>query len=231
MANFIKFRYTLDPTDQNYLDGFRSKYVQNFISDYEKILSPVTCVWGYETKNKLGEATAAHIHCHFTTDKEIETIRKALTRKWKDEGETRTRASLYSLKLEKDVKDTDFFFRYPLKQGDSLLEKYNVYPDGFEFEKQKLIAMEMYKTSVEVNRNKLETQLDKTTTFDKLCDYLALQEISNKHDVLKYTLLFYKTNKMSMNIKTMSGYALTYCCINNYISDQLIIESMEKSML
>lgn len=223
MVNFVKLRYTVPPDCPNFVNNLR----KGNIKDYIDIIEPLVMVIGYETKNKLGEDTHPHIHIHFTTDKKVETIRKALQRKWKDEGETRTRAALYSLKQEEDVKDSDFFFRYPLKQGNNIFDSYNIYPDGFDKELQIKCAIEYYNTCVEVNRVKMEKELNKTSTFDKLQEYLDALEINNTDQVMSNAYDFYLENKMAMNVSTIHGYCVTYSCLKGLINKSVIIEKIK----
>jgi len=223
MANYIKFRYTLEVGCPHHLKQLKAGLIQ----DYIDIITPVFMVIGYETKNKLGEETHPHIHIHFTTDKKVETIRKALTRKWKDEHETRTRAALYSLKQEDDVKDQDFFFRYPLKQGNNIFDKYNLYPPTFDKEIQIKCANEYYNTSVTINRAKMEKELNKTSTFDKLQEFLDPLELKTTNEVISKTYDFYLENKMAMNVNTIHGYCITYCCLNNLIEKSVILDKIK----
>lgn len=227
MVNYVKLRYTLDPTT-SFPGREIANLVKGTIQEYLDIIDPYVVVIGYETKNKLGEETHPHIHLHFTTDKATDTIRKALTRKWKNEGDERTRAALYSLKHEEDVKDEDFFFRYPLKQGgENLFHKYNVYPIGFDVELQIKLANEFYNTSVTVNRNKMEKELSKTSTYDKLQEYLDPLELKTTHEVMSKTYDFYLENKMAMNVNTIHGYCVTYCCATGLIDKCVILEKIK----
>lgn len=225
MANYIKFRYTF--LEEKGSPKLTKQLIRIYINDYLKIFDAKHLVVGFERKNNCGEETHPHIHIHFTTEKKIETIRKALTRKWKDEGEERTRASLYCLKQEDDVIDKNRFFRYPLKQGSQDFMEVNEYPEDFDVSIERVLAMEHWNTSVEVNRQKLETVLSKESTFDKLVKYLDNLEIKSYELVLKNVLNYYKENKLAMNIATMAGYSLTYCSINNLISDEVILKKME----
>lgn len=223
MANYVKFRYTLE-------EGFPKHLIPQLIKDFIEIITPAVLVVGYETKNKVGEQTHPHLHLHFTTDKKVESIRKALTRKWKDEGETRTRAALYSLKQEEDVKDVDFFFRYPLKQGNNDYDKFNVYPDGFDKDVQMKCAIEYYNTSVMINRQKMEKELNKTSTYDKLSEYLdslALSVNLTSNLVIKFAVQFYIDNKMAISATTIHGYCVTYCVINGIIDKCVIYEKIK----
>lgn len=224
MADYVKFRYTLE-------EGFPKHLIPQLIKDFIEIITPVFLVVGYETKNKVGEQTHPHLHLHFTTDKKVETIRKALTRKWKSEGETRTRAALYSLKYEEDVNDVDFFFRYPLKQGNNDYDKFNIYPDGFDKDVQIKCAIEYYNTSVTINRQKMEKELNKTSTYDKLEEYLnniaSDLPYINSSNVIKLAVEFYIENKMAINAATIHGYCVTYCVTKGLIDKSVIYEKIK----
>lgn len=222
MFSYIKLRYTLPPKDESRPQHKPFEYFLQFIDEYVKILEPICISWGYEEKDKCGNPTHPHIHAHFTTDKKVETIRKALARKWKDEGETRTRSALYSLKQEEDVKDESYFFRYTLKQGDERMLTHSVFPLGFDYKTQRLLAMEQYGQIVEVNRKKLETTLDKVTTYDKLAKYLDQFNHNCMKKIVDSSLEFYIDNNMAVNTKTIAGYALTYGLKNNLVQRSVV---------
>lgn len=232
MANLIKLRYTLYPESGQSTFEKQIDYLNTLgIKEYLHILEPQNIVIGFEKLNNLGEFTHPHIHFHFSTDKNIGAIRKGLTRYWKDSGETRIRAALYSLKQEDDVKDLTAFYRYPLKQLNKEFHNFNKYPVDFDLKLQTVLANEQYNQVVEIARAKALSDSNKQSTFDKLLIYLDELKPNSKETVLSLTLKYYKREKLSMNISTMAGYALTYCSINDLVSDELILEKLKEKFL
>jgi len=225
MSNFIKLRYTFFEKQTT------SDFAKLFKLDYLRHIEPVHLVCGYETMNNRGELTHPHIHIHFSTDKNIAAIRKALTRMWAEAGEDRKRAALYSLKLEEDVKDPNFFYRYPLKQGSLTFHEFNVYPPDFDFTTQRLLAQEQWSQICEVNNAKALSDANKQSTYDKLEVFLKEKSPTTKDTVLQLVLQYYKENRLAMNLATMSGYALTFCALNNLVCDSIILQRMNEKFL
>lgn len=233
MAKYYKLRYTFNNDIQelddkkeviNRLNDFKHNELPEWIAKLEMI----DYLYGIEELDKFGDATKIHIHIHFTSDKDCGTIRKWLTRRWKEQGDDRTRAALYSLKQEEDVKENDRFFRYVLKQKsqpyknfmgcglikDLTLEKLN---------EMRLLAHEEWNTLVEVNRKKREKELKKDSTYDKICKYLEDKKISGQYDIATHILDFYMEEGMSINTNTIAGYVLTYGMINGYIDKAIAL--------
>lgn len=229
METYVKFRYTLSEYECENLLEFEDKFKCDYLDKFDSII----CSIGYEIANNLNQPTHPHIHIHFSTLKKVDTIRKSLTRMWSDRGEVRKRASLYCLKTEDDVKEMDFFLRYPLKQRSDFLRKYCRLPPAFNFDFQQNCAYESWLEVVAVNNKKLETQLAKESTFDKMCTWLELPENkpNSKRETLVKVFEYYKNEKLAMNIATMTGYSLTYCVINSFVPNEEVISLMENKFM
>lgn len=221
---FVKFRYTF-PTDS--IIG-STRDIHCYISKYIEIIHPIHMVVGFESKDKFGQPTQSHIHIHFQTNADVGSIRTALRRFWEKEGETRQRAALYSLKEEVDVVDIDRFWRYPLKQGDKTLEKFQKYPDGFDASLQRALAVEQYNNLVEVNNKKRDTEIGKESTYSKLKKYLDQVPLSTSREVNARVLDYYEQEEMSMNLKTMTGYTLTYCVQKKLVQKSVLLARMDE---
>lgn len=89
----------------------------------------------------------------------------------------------------------------------------------------------MYDQVVTVNRLKMEKELNKQSTYDKMSKELDLMKFTSPLQVQAAVHAYYKKNKQSMNLKTMAGYALTYCSINDLVSDELILAKMNEYFL
>ena len=222
---FIKFRFTLPP---DFCEGARHTFIRIGLQRYLTVFAARVIVSGYETQDSEGKPTAPHIHCHFETSKNIETIRKALTRMWKEDGEMRTRASLYCLKEEKDVQDMNFFFRYPLKQcGENYFHAFNKYPTDFNVEQQLHDANEHWKMSCEVNCQKRKSLENRQSTYDKLVLYLESKTCDTTNDVVSHAFDFYLQEKHAMNCATIHGYCLTYSCAAGLVSKDIVLNKIK----
>ena len=213
--SYIKFRYTLSARDLGDLPRFNQYVVKKFLSFFKA--TNVTI--GLEKLNKLGEETHQHIHIHFMTEVKIGTIRTALGRFWTEEEDKRTGNQKYSLREELDVKDPNRFWRYAWKQG---ARQYNVYEnlfglEGFDPDVEMKCAQEEYKMIVEVNRHKMEKELDKTSTYSKIVEYLEGTKPQNLREVVSQTNDYYMKECSSMNANTIAGYVTNYAIQNKFI--------------
>lgn len=240
MSNFYKFRFTFgsDIQDEENKSVLRHKIgsaMEYGIGDEIKKYA-IHYVMGVESLNKLGEPAKFHFHIHFTSDAKIGAIRKNLQRYFSSVEEGRKGNDLYSLQQEKDVKDIDRFFRYPLKQiSDKITQRQkdrvdwnlDLATDELEYiELQRKLAYEEWNKECQRNRMKMDKVLDKESTFDKLCKYLEDKETQDVECIIKHILEFYKENGLSMNLNTIRGYALTYCVKKDLIPIEALVSKI-----
>lgn len=246
MAKYFKLRYTypddLQDLDNNEFANQVCDFNREHVLTWLDKIGAADYVFGVEQYNKLGEPTKRHIHIHFTSEKDISTIRRWLTRYWKDEMEDqRTRAALYSLVEENDVKDIERFFRYPLKQRSvpipenhrSLIHQINVVelcPVHINGEKHRLLAHEEWKNLVDVYKKKQETNLSKDSTYDKYCKWVSKNNIqlSSYQNVRDSLIQFYIENDMAINVNTIAGYVVTYGIKHGLIDKEKIEAKLDK---
>lgn len=227
-ASFIKFRYTPYP---ELLDSLRTpeqirQWCQSTIASLYHILAKWE-IWaftaGWETRDKYGEPTHPHIHCHFWTQMNVGSFRQAFTRselylRGKEAGVTGNR--LYSIKCEKDVIEQDRFFRYPLKQGGDwfcmgrnirLPHNWNFYDGSTTYDEQKALAVEEYNTTVDVNR-KLRDRKNAPNTCDRLLDYIAKLDPVPQGEtaILSAMVQYYVQRGQPANLNTLTGYMNVY---------------------
>ena len=79
-----------------------------------------------------------------------------------------------------------------------------------------------------INRAKMEKELNKTSTFDKLQEFLDPLELKSTDEVISKAFDFYLENKMAINVKnTIHGYCVTYSCLNKLIEKSVILEKIK----
>lgn len=186
MTNYIKFRYDLKENENPNTVLYR-------IWDH----FPVG-ILGVETKNKYGEEIKRHFHFHFVTNEKIETIRRRFTR-----SANKNEKDSYSMALEKDVKDENKFFRYPLKQYES---KYNPdirikVPDNFDIDMQRLLAHEEWKKGTEILSRQRVKHDSRQTTYEKIISIIEENcvKFSNLKEIRMYILDYYLDNDLPPN--------------------------------
>lgn len=230
-TNYIKFRFTPTP---ELLDSLRTpeQIRQWCCMMMASVFAWVTCTsakWsmyhltaGWETMDKYGEPTHPHIHIHFATNMAIGSFRQTFTRSdlyidGKQAGVTGNR--LYSIKEEKDVRDTDRFFRYVYKQGGDWFCNshhknlpYSWRVGGYTSEEeQKKLAVEEYQNMVEVNR-KLRDRKNAPNSCDRLLDYLSKLEPvpTGETAILSAMVQYYVQRGQPANLNTLTGYMNVY---------------------
>lgn len=224
--NYIKFRFTLPPSDDDLstLGMLRNSHVIL----YDK-LEFMTC--GLESVNNLGETCNKHIHIHFSTSDEIHKIRDRF-RKWVKSlwpNLEWKKAELYSLKLETDVKEPNRFFRYPFKIQydpklmDFMRGRWN--PEWGDIQSEANMAHDEWITTVEHNKKARDKAL-KPTTFDKIEKYLEELKLTEERQICLKIVEYYRENKLSANWSTMMGYCNTYRLIHNLMSDAEAVDHM-----
>lgn len=151
-------------------------------------------VLGIETQNARGTQIKRHMHYHFITTENIETIRRRFTRSYphfKKRGR-----GFYSLHQEKDVRDVNHFFRYPLKQIEPINFKYNFdrirLPDEFDIKLQNLLAYEEWSKSREILTKKENQRDSRLSVYEKILDIVQKTSPNlNTHRECKLYVLYY----------------------------------------
>lgn len=208
-VHYYKLRYTLAEGEQ----------VQQAVYKFIGLLSAQCISLGYERYDKAGEATNPHVHFHFCSEDIVGTIRKRLQRQFKTAGEVRTGNILYSLKEEEDVKEPKRFYRYPLKQltmfphdFEGFLREKSIYPEGFDYRDEKMLASEEYAHMVAFCRKK-QDEVRAPSTKDKLFEWLDAvhqqRAFTMEVDILENILKYYNQEEKSANQATIMGYLNT----------------------
>lgn len=228
---FVKLRYSYLPVKPDVIEEGMTflEFKRRGLDEILKSIHSVSHVIGHEELNSLGDPTLHHVHIHFSTYGNISSIRTNLTRLWKKEyNDLRVRAALYSLKEETDVKDYDLFFRYPLKQGNEMFQKKNIYPVNFDYAVQRVLAMDQWQRECEYKKAKQNTDLNKESTYSKLKTYLDSFEILEILMIKRYIFRYYLKEQLAMNANTMSGYANTYAAqVGLLTEDDFIMNYMK----
>lgn len=231
--NYYTFRYTLSSEeDELYQSGPQKGRLIKFRALIVEVLNPDKFTCGYETMNKYGEPTAPHIHVNFTTDTNLATIRKRFQRYMKDCGEERKGNALYSLaNLTKDLQDEDAFFRYPLKQNGKLYDEDMrlKLPEGFDLEEQRKLAYHQWQNNIEYHKKSRDRRDEKESTFDKMvAEFDTRDDLTTFDIVLTSVVEYYQKKKLSMNLQTMTGYAVSYAHQKGIIPTHVLVLKMRK---
>lgn len=210
--HYYKFRFTPSPTlDENLCQNVGRSFFREFL----KIEELEFATFGFETKDKLGEDTDPHFHCHFASSNfKIGAVRKAIQRsKYALDAKAENRAKgYYSLTEETDVQSEERFFRYPFKQQGRCFQNWERLPDGFEIEKQVALACDEWERDIEFNQ-KVKERRERPTGKDVLFSHMDVLHqntpFTNVEDILVAILDFYNTEEKSSNESTIRGYVNT----------------------
>lgn len=211
MTNFLKFRYDLAENETVL------PVIYRLVKDGNKIPSGIL---GIEDKNKYGELIKKHLHFHFMSEEKIETIRKRFNRSSDPE-----KKDSYSLCLEKDVKDQNKFFRYPLKQYENI-DNFNnnniLIPSGFDIKIQHLLANEEWNKGKEILSRQRVKSDSRQTTYEKIIELIDNENIkfSSIKEIEIYILEYYLKNnippKKAMIFDMSDGIAIKQNIISVY---------------
>lgn len=241
MAKYYKLRYTFGEDINETEDISMAKqalktYLTDELPQWKEHLGMIDYSYGVEFRDKFGEQTKRHIHIHFSSDKELGGMRRWLTRRWKSQGEERTRASLYSFVEEDDVKDEDRFYRYPLKQCkdpmfNTPITLHRIFVQGINKEKAeelRKLAYDEWVRLCEINIKKRDTQLNKDSTYSKIEKYLGQMDISTYGQVRDKVIEFYMKEGMAINVNTIAGYIVTYSLNRGFVDPSRISDRLDK---
>lgn len=242
MANYYKLRYTFpdevqDEENKTVLMDRIKEFCRTELIEWITHFEAVDYSYGIEFKDKYGEPTKIHVHMHFASDKDIGGMRKWITRRWKEQGEERTRASLYSFVEEKDVKDEERFYRYPLKQyagkfSSGLTHRMLVASISPEKHAELVaLAHDEWTRLCEINIKKRDTQLNKDTTYQKIEKHLGQMDIKTYGQVKDELIKFYMKEGMAINVNTIAGYVVTYSLNRGFLDPSQISAKLDKIIL
>lgn len=251
IKNYVHILYKMQTENPDYykfrisfaIDGLAPSTPDELVEECERLLK-VLCVdpdegtytIGWHTHDEFRRKTTPHLHIHFirTDIRSESSLRKDISKYCKGNpyyigiiG-----VKLYSLKAvpEEDVKDLNRLFRYPFKM---------MHKDGFvrnkffagsfddatsEVSLQAAMAIDEYEREAGKNCDRLEKQMNKSTTYEKYLEHL--KERLNQGNPLPVTKLqvqktlvaFYVAEQMACNSQTIKGYVNTYMLHNKLIS-------------
>lgn len=212
---YYKYRYTF-PSNADWSDLHdrinRFKNIFNFIKSRYSIGN---IVGGMEEYTKGMVSTKPHIHIHFMSKHNSDTIRKALMREFEMIGRCQC------CKAEVIINDVNKFFRYPLKQQKNETKKYYLY-SGFsqqEIEVMIDIAYECWRQCAEIAVHKIEKKLEKTAR-DRLFCYLDNLPFVFKNIKQSYCIAYqyFVENEETLCLKTVNAYMNIYLAKNKHIT-------------
>jgi len=195
-ATYYAFRFTpgyfKDPVDFDDLKHYgKNHWIIKKLFGY---MSPIKYTCGLEKFDSKGRETSPHIHIHMESDKEL---KKDTVQKWirTELGASGNKA--YSVQIFMDVDNLDRWFRYPLKEKDSLTHSKGFSKD--ELRDMKLLAQDERVQQIKLNL-KTEAELENKHQFrDKMFKYMTLNhpDVSDEKTVFGLIGKYYQsTNKM-----------------------------------
>lgn len=205
---YYKFRYTFDK--DTYSLEYKKQYMRSLIDILEDYIEDGRYTAGLERFGKTGEEVKHHMHIHFKSTKQRDTIAKQIIRKVIGEEDFRKKSQIYSLRPEADVNE-DRFYRYPLKE--TKLEDKCILTKGFTEDEVKTmneVAYASRQIQYEVNQNKTSKKED-ITFYDKMSAYLDSKgTYSTEREVFLEILNFYLEQDKPLSRKSIQEYTYLY---------------------
>lgn len=174
-------------------------------------------ILGVESQNAQGALIKRHLHFHFITDENVESIRRRFSRNYPD-FKKRGRG-WYSLTEEKDVRDVNHFFRYCVKQQEPITFKYEFsripLPEDFDLKLQNLLAYEEWSKGKEIMTKKAKENLSRLSVYEKILDIIqkTSPNLFALRDIKLYVLDYFLENNIPPNknkiIDIANGVAIT----------------------
>lgn len=213
---FYKYRYTFDKGSSIDEQISLSKLIIKLIKERYACDNRLTAGIEHFTKGKL--ETKPHLHVHFISKKNSNTIRKGLALEFNFIGRCQC------CKAEAIVNE-DKFFRYPLKQQKNDTFRWGHAAGFSQDEKLNMVevAYGIWTVSAEVAIEKLEKKIARNSE-DRVCQVLdnlfALDPPKTYFDVMKCALNYYAEHEETFSYSTISGYVDKYLIRNSKISIQ-----------
>lgn len=204
-------------------------YVTKMINDHAKQRGLYTAV--VEILDKLGNYTRPHLHLHFVSTKKDDTIRTSLKREYFAQNDEILKGNnLYSMKFETFI-DDDRFYRYPLKQLETLDTPLNLTPPRQGLDVLRQVALAQWKLGCEINQSKKTKQEPSPDLYQRMCCKIEKPEKpTTKYSVALGMLEFYLNENRPINNQTIQGYIKTYCLQNGIISKEDFVKSLIKNI-
>jgi len=241
---YYKFRFTLPFQDADTIKVIPRDHQKTQLTAITKTIIntlvpnfTTKLIYGYELYNGRKEFTYTHIHCHFISRADRDTIARNLQRHM-DKGNYKfTGNKVFSLKPEVYVVD-DRIMRYPLKQisedapnKDWIYERCHGYTRD-ELEEMRKLAHDEWKRSVDINLKKIDKTDTTDTLFQKLSGVVKKALATNDTSkgttpdlrwIQKQVLAFYVTEEKPLNFQTMSGYAYLIAYQHKIVTEDALI--------
>lgn len=232
---YYKFRLTF------LNEAFRPKEHDDIVYAITEVFKPLGIdydngeyTWAYHPYNARAYETTPHFHIHFKQNgKSIAAMRKAIQTYCRGDSKYigHVGNSLYSLTRcnEEDIKDIRRFYRYPFKMAHLCEVYYNYYFSDEEFDIQKTLACDEFEREKSKLLEADKRAENKSSSYDKWIKFIEdeKQDLRTKIEIQRSIVYFYKSEKMSCNPQTMSGYVHTYMLCNDLVEvDAWIKENM-----
>jgi len=237
--NHYRFRYTLP-------SGVTKSTLDTLVLDtLIPVLRAENCLTiGYEDLRSDGMPTHPHIHIAFNTKDTRKNTRMRFRTWLKKSGDERIDGSkgaenkVYSLNSPKDgIENIRRHYRYTWKQGGRMRkhEKLgHLEGDEEDTEMEEERAKAEYASTSDAlakAKAKAEKKLENSTytKIKKSCDEVFSQGAKPAFRVIQREVVkVYKINELSMNTATMQGYALTYAVSIDVVSEDQVLDLMDR---
>lgn len=161
-------------------------------------------VMGVETCNARGVNTKRHLHFNFATEEKPESLRKRFMRHYGEDAKKRGRG-WYSLVHERDVRDFNHFFRYPIKQIEPISFDYKYgrvpLPPDFDILQQNILAYEEWAKGKDIlTKNEIKRD-SRLSTYEKILDIVQSDspDLNSLQDCKLYVLRYFMENNIPPN--------------------------------
>lgn len=211
---FYKYRYTFDKDLLLENQITLAKSIIKLIKERYACDNRVTAGIEHFTKGKLD--TKPHLHVHFISKKNSNTIRKGLALEFNFIGRCQC------CKAEAIVNE-DKFFRYPLKQQKNDTFRWG-HASGFtQDEKLNMVevAYGIWIVSAEVAVDKLQKKIERNSedrVFHVLDNLFSISPPTTYYEVMSVAIKYYAEHEPTFSYSTITGYVDKYLIKTERIS-------------
>lgn len=210
---FYKYRYTFDKSTSLDEQISLAKNIIKLIKERYACDNRLTAGIEHFTKGKL--ETKPHLHVHFISKKNSNTIRKGLALEFNFIGRCQC------CKAETIVNE-DKFFRYPLKQQKNDTFRWG-HAAGFTQDEKLImvdVAYSIWIVSAEVAVEKLQKKIERNSEdrlFHVLDNLFSVDPPTTYYGVMSIAMRYYADNEPTFNYQTIVGYVDKYLILRGII--------------
>ena len=221
IAYRFRFTFTDQDNEHEYAEQLpRFKHIAKDIKSKLVDLYHITHITGgLEQLDKYGARTFAHVHFHFYSTANKDTMIRAIKNMLKDKYDQQTTGvKRWCFKEATDLRDKERFYRYPLKQV--------LMPELCSgFTKEELlhyheVAKDVDISRIQFNSGKEGHMDEKNSIFERLTEKFKNQnpKVSERFPLLKLATQLYVEEGRPINKQTIQGYVDCYMLKEKLIS-------------